>query len=86
MNDYFGVVLVYFSSKAMFPLFLRFSKKVSYPNGPYLSTRQKEMPVFSSFEILSIVIVGVLCSASTACASTSLCKGLKYLLKKHILF
>ena len=78
-NFHFGLLF----SNPMFLLFLQLpEKKVLDPNGPYISTFQtipRNVCLSVIFFLSVVVVVGVLCSASTA--YTGLFRGLKYLLK-----
>ena len=79
-NENSAFILVYFSSKPMFPLFLLLpEKKVLDPNRPYISMSQTVLRHFCLSVILEFCLLSVGCNASAA--YTSLCRSLKYLLK-----
>ena len=71
-----SVLLTYFSVNVCSHYFYNFQKKVLDLNGP---DKNKQCLSVRNFGIQSAVIVVVVCSAFTA--YTSLCRGLKYLLK-----
>ena len=76
------VVLGYFSVALCSYYFCNFRKKGPRPKWTiykHVSDNSKKCLSVGNFGILSVVVVGVLCSASTA--YTGLCRGLKYLLK-----
>ena len=83
MKTIFGycIFLVFFFSKPMFTLFLQLlEKRILEPNEPYIRASQTKIRNICMSVILEFCLpVVAVYSASTA--YTSLCRGLKYLLK-----
>ena len=76
------LILCYFSSKLMSPLFLQTSGRKGpnkVPNGPYIKMLQTIVKNVCLSVISAFCLLSVICSAYVA--YTSLCIGLKYLLK-----